>query len=361
MKKLLLASIVAAAFGLGCAEGSSSAPLHHEPIQNDPVDTGVVAETPKVVDANAIPFAFVIDPGGKPGFILPGAEDGWEKDGAHAKLLAEGAVFVAEREVDLAKLPASAKDQLGAKFDLYDARGLRCEAIVDGLSLVVRADPRWDLRQDWDGLLEDGKKTKTPKDEIAEEVWSMAPPTLVAHYAPVSGTCAGASFARSASLGAASVAASANADVATDARAIAFVRALPAYAEIQKSYEEWDTGSGPRASGAQWTADSLASTYVKAMRLDGESYAWVSMVAEGGCGDFNGSLGVLLREDPSAKGGFEIVEVRNAEMGLGAEPVALLGLGDGGPGLLFPEWVMRGKIGAYTTDSITVYSMDCPC
>lgn len=358
----LFFNVLGVASLVACADGALRASSTHEEVVAPATDPKLGEE--RTTNADELPFAFVVDADGTPYVVLSnlGGLDGEElaTDDAWAtsepELLAEGNVFVARRTVALDRLPVRARQLVGERLRLFDARGARCTAIVDELSLLVRADPRYEQRLDWEGELEGARHPKTPASQIAGELWTMSGSTLVAHVRSVEGACTGATWARSASLSLPHTAEATVADAALTRRALDVVRTFPSYATTQKAYET--DGEEPRA--ARWESASSVTTSVSSMiGAEGARYVWVAIAGGEGCGGFNGGVVALLREDPSAPFGLRVVH--GVDDGAAGAPRGVIDQGGGRPTLLFDAGALRFDGDGYRFDSIAVSSMDCPC
>lgn len=180
----------------------------------------------------------------------------------------------------------------------------------------------------------------------ANEVWERAgAPVLVAEVESAKG-CGAALWARDRSLAEPAVGFAGPADAALTARAIAAVRALPAYAEVQKRFVA--EVAAPRAK--HWEEHDGAAARVVLLSPPGASYVWVAMETNGGCGDFGGSLAVLLRDDGSTlRVVHEGTETEN-------DPVALIG--EAQPTVMFPDARLTPN-GDYEAVKITHFGCSC--
>ena len=341
----------------GCAD------LAHEPLRatRDEKVSAPPNETPAPpieAHADALELALVVDVAGEPLVVLPGEPDeSWSS--GEATLVTRGDLYVARREVALDQIPLEVQQRLGEKLALFDDHGRRCTAVVDGLTMIVRADPRMDTRDEWDGKGSSGATKKATPAEVATDVWSMNGPQLMAHVHAIEGTCAGATFARSRLLGEPIVVPATAADPTTMARALAFARTTPTFVDIQAGYAAEPKIPGDPPRPARWDASPYTAKNVVTMRVGQASYTWISIATEGGCGDFNARYGALLREDPAKSGGFVVVYA--APDGVMEQPRALVDFGDGAPTMMFENAVLRAEAGTYRYDSQTVWSMECPC
>lgn len=347
--------------GLACFLGAcnGSAGTHVTAVGNEEPPAAAATASDAGAAPHASPetvplsFAFVVDAGDPVVLVGDDGDEAWATSAP--RLVADGAVFAARRDVDLQKMPARYASMVGKAVRLDGPSGEVCEATVDGLALVVRADPRYEVRLDWKGEVEDDRHAPTPTSDIAEAVWAMSAPSVVAHVKPTSGSCAGATWAHGA--GASRVIAPAvDADPATRADALAYVSRLPSFVAAEKDYRT--TGEEPRAK--TWTAATYTTSATSVFLTSaGVRYVWVSLQANEGCGGFNAGIGVLLRRDPASPGGFRVVHEQ--EGGVLAPITALVDEGKGMPTLLFEGTALRAENEAYVIDSVEVPSQDCPC
>ena len=350
---LLFLALFAGPFG--CADASRE-PLRATRDEGAMGGEAPVALAPAHIDA--LGLALVVDVAGEPLVMLPAApEQTWST--GEPTLVARDEIYVARREAVLDEIPGPSRRQLGERLALFDDHGLRCEAVVDGLALIVRADPLVDTREEWEGKGSSGSTKKATPAEIAAEVWAMNAPELVAHVRPIRGTCGGATFARAAVLSEPTVVPAVAADPATTARAVELARTTEAFVDLQKQFVDQPAIAGEPPRAGSWDDDSHAVIEVVTMRVGYASYAWITIATDGGCGEFNARYGALLREDASASGGFVALEVPVG--GVFEHPRALVDFGDGAPTMMFESAMLHHEAGTYRYESRAVWSMECPC
>ncbi len=351
--------VVGMTLGVGCegAGGTHVRAVGDEAAIPSASASLAVPTTPhaELTHASTLPFAFVDGAGGELVVLLgQDGSDVWAS--GEPRLVEEGAIFVARRDIDMTKLPAQYAGFVGSKMILGGPSGDVCEATGDSLSMIVRADPRYETRQDWEGTVEGATHAPTPKAEIAQEVWGMETAYVVMHVKPLTGSCAGATWAHGASASSRSIAPAITADPVLTSDALAYVHKLPSFVAAEKEYRT--TGELPRAKS--WDLASYSTSTISAFTTSvGVRYVWVSMQSGEGCGGFNAGIGVLLRQDSASPGGFRVVHEQ--EGGVTHPITALLDEGAGMPTLLFDQAALRAENETYRFDSIEVYSHDCPC
>lgn len=227
--------------------------------------------------------------------------------------------------------PAPVASLAGRAVRLHGRDGVVCEGTLAPPQLLVRSE------------IDDPPAT-------AEGVWeSSGGITLVAELL-TRGRCEGAAFARDAAFDPPTVAHASDPDVGTRARALTFVRETPAYRSIATRFVT--EVAAPRA--AHWDEHQHASPTARLFRTNGARYVWISMHAGEGCGEFGGSLDVLLRDDGAS---FQVVLERDDSP---PHPVALLAE-DGSPTLLLPEARLRHERGEWVLDDAPIVRFGCGC
>jgi hypothetical protein len=317
-----------------------------------------VSTTEPVEMGAPIPFAFVVDVGGKLHVVLNDAPDESWADGAPAIVHEASSdrstvgrrseADVLARRVSLAQLPADYANASGRRVRLFDANGERCEATLGAPVLTQRMVPG-SIRShgDMDGT--DDVTTESP----AERTWKLGVGiVLTAEAVPVEGSCEGATWARSASLGDVEIASAEKADPKLAAQALSFARTLPLYAEIQERYAH--DVEGPRP--ARWEDHDSADNTVRVMTSPTGTFVWVSIRAGEGCGSFQGQMGTLLEATTSATGRRTFRAVSAGEH----ESSAIEGLVHASgepPTLLFED----AKIVSDTEESVAPAYYGCGC
>jgi hypothetical protein len=198
---------------------------------------------------------------------------------------------------------------LGRTIRLFGRDGAVCEGIVARLSLEGRVAARlWDESSDH-------------PEPTAEEAWELASSrgraAIVAEIdasgAPES--CQGAIWAQPSADAAPPIFAARPADEATGARALAALRALPRYAEIQGYYgtsddrgalatdrEEDDQEGSPTPDdeGSEWWDQIRGATTIwttPATAAGDGQLVIVDALVEGGCHGFSGQITAIFRDD----------------------------------------------------------------
>lgn len=310
--RLLLAVLVVA--GLGCRRPADD-------IEAAPELAPAVAAKP----SDGLLAASVVITAGDRRFVVldPKAPVGDEADLGPATFVENDVVATVVRaaSTSLAALRGHAVRLYG------DGGKATCDGILGAPMFLVRAD------------IESPAAT-------ANELWETAgAPVLVAEVERARG-CGAALWARDRGLAEPVVGFAERADAALTARAIAAVRALPAYAEVNKRFVA--EVAAPRAK--HWEEHDGAAARVVVLRPPGASYVWIALETNGGCGDFGGSLAVLLQDDGST--------LRVVHQGQETEsaPVALVGAAR--PTVIFPDARLTPD-GEYEAAKVTHYGCSC--
>lgn len=225
------------------------------------------------------------------------------------------------------EVPASIAALRGHRVRLYGDGAASCDGTLGAPMLLVRSE-------------------KESPHESADDLWNGAgAPTLVAEVEGAAG-CGAVQWARDRALSEPVVGSATVAEPGARERALSFVRALPAYAEVRKQF--LSDVHAPRSP--HWEEHEGASPSVVVLRAPGAKYVWVGLEAGAGCGEFAGALSVLLREQSS---GFEVVHARSESA---AVPVAVVGAPV--PTLMFPDARLRAD-GTY--EEVRVQHFGCSC
>jgi hypothetical protein len=236
------------------------------------------ATKPGTIDLDAFRrFAFVVD---DEVIVSMKADDVWaagppvlEKKGPDRDLLRS------RRLVDKTKLPPGVAGVVGTAVRLMDSRGVRCQASLG--ELLLRGRVYESLGDDPDG---------TPPDSAGQEgayAWKMSPHYLVARVVGDHKACAGATWARAASLPLPPIATAEPPSPELKSRALAALRALPESAAIQRDYAQWYPSEHPKHRGAppHWLQRPSKQPVIRLFRpASGPAFLSASaMVAEGDC------------------------------------------------------------------------------
>jgi hypothetical protein len=277
------------------------------------------------------------------------------------------------RSVNAAKLPADVAAWRGRRVALFGKAGRACEANVTSFSMLGRVTPhfgtiaRWDATGDFQGgqPLSEGEISQEAWDLTAGGIVGVSGRLLVAQLAPVSGSCDGALWGRAAE-GATQPAEAAprpapltpveatHADGPTRDRALAELRKLPAYAEVQKEYEQIRApGDAPR-----WEELRGVKTDVLVMATaPGASLVTVSVNAVAGCGDFGATMSAAweMRGD-------KLTLVKEAD-GQALAPLSAVDVdGDGRVEMILEDGILRSSGTRYDRwERILVPFLDCGC
>jgi len=282
-------------------------------------------------------------------------QDGWAD--TMPWLLTRGDVVMVARTVDARKLPPELAAYRGKRLQLHGKAGLACEADVTSFNFLGRVRPHFGTVALWDGKGE--PKTAPISDgEIARDAWELSGSggrMLVARVEPVKGSCDAALWARVAvaDKAAPELAEAAPADDATRDRALDALRKLPAYAELQKEFEQ--QGGKPEQ---RWEEHGGAKPVVLAAKHpSGVTLVTVSIRVGKGCDEFGATLSAVWEEKD---GKLELVrEPEGQELApFSAGDVD----GDGKLELIVEEGVLRTSGTRYDRwDQLQVPNLDCDC
>ncbi|PKN57441.1 MAG: hypothetical protein CVU56_10595 [Deltaproteobacteria bacterium HGW-Deltaproteobacteria-14] len=190
--------------------------------------------------------------------------------------------FLIERAAREESLPAAHAAWLGREVRLFDRRGERCVARVDGFAL------RSELIDDNERLWGDENPwNEAAPDRAAQDpdvTWGDGGQMLLATLTTLSGDCAGAIVAVPAARPAPTALAPAKVDAGLARRALAAFRALPAWDEAQAEYRDAIAAQGGREAKT-WDRYAGAKPVVKLFRgRDGREVALVTADSVDGCG-----------------------------------------------------------------------------
>jgi hypothetical protein len=221
-------------------------------------------------------FAFVID--GEV-VVRMNPDEEWATGPAKIeKNRADSLLVRARRPVDPKKLPPEVAQLAGTPVRLMDARGVRCEAKLGGFLLRSRA---------W-------------SDGAEEALWSTTGTFLVARIEGDRKACAGATWARAATLPTPPIATAETPSGSLKARAMAAFRALPESQAIQRRFATW-TARNDRNAAQSWFEGVKRHPTVRLINVKPAGPTLLSVSAavnEGGCEDgVSGSLWALWQVD----------------------------------------------------------------
>jgi hypothetical protein len=316
----------------------------------------------------AFHFAHVLHEGGLRLVLADSANEDWATGAA--ALISKDSPVVVRRPVAKSSLPSELAAVQGRRVTLLKAGEIVCEAKIVTLSVLARVEPYFGMRAEWEGAGEESKnKNKKPltDPEIADEAWSLAGASgraLVADLEPVGGaSCAGATWARDATVSPESMARASAPSASLERRALAAFRALPAYAELQDLQRSFRDPSEPAPKGP-WEEAEGAELTVSELKLRGGAgtWVWVSARNAGGCGEFHAELSALfeIRQGPF---GPELAVRYAGQEAPEAPPEAVIdSQGDGRVEILFPSARLRSMSPeSFSLEELAVPSYDCPC
>jgi hypothetical protein len=225
-------------------------------------------------------FAFVMD---DEVVVSMHPDEGWAT--GPAKLdsnEADPTLIRVRRQVDPKKLPPEIARLAGSPMRLMDARGVRCEAKLGGFLLRSRV---------WESEAEEA-----PPD------WSTTSNFLVAKVDGDRKACAGATWARSATLPAPAIATAEAPPANLRARALAAFRALPESRAIQRRFAAWSASQHYKGA-PPWFDQGEGSPTVRLINVKPTGPMLLSVSAainDGRCEDgVVGSLWALWQVDGS--------------------------------------------------------------
>jgi hypothetical protein len=223
-------------------------------------------------------FAFVID--GEV-VISMRPDEAWAVGTAKIdKNRADPFLIRVRRQVDPKKLPLEVAQLAGSAVRLMDARGVRCKAKLGGFLLRSRVVG---------GDLDEGPP-----------LWSETANFLVARVDGDRKACAGATWARSATLPTPAIATAETPTADLKARALAAFQSLPESRAIQRRFDTWYAGQHQK-NAAAWYAHGKRRPTVRLIGVKPAGPTLLSVSAainEGGCEDgVLGSLWALWQVD----------------------------------------------------------------
>jgi hypothetical protein len=347
---------------LSCASPSSIARMDARAAQlTAPSPAPATATERRDTPADApLSFAHVVHDGGLRILLEHSPDEAWAQGAP--KLLSKGSPVVVRRDVDATKLPQALTAAIGRKVDLMRAGEKVCEARVTGLSMIGRVEPHFGQRNDWDGI-DEPHRAPLSADEIAAEAWEMSDAgghAIAAELSSVTGEgCASATWARDHEASTPRVAKATPARPELHDRALAALRKLQSYAEIQGAYE----ASEPGRKGEAWEVGEGTDLSVYEMRFGGGAgaWVWVSARTRESCGTFYGEIAALweLREGPD---GAELALRYEEPAAPESEPEAAMAREGGGSiDVLFTGARLRQVASRYQLDAAIVPYLDCPC
>lgn len=345
---------------LGCASSTSIPRKDANTAQITPTPTAPATERQTTQPDAPLSFAHVVHDGGLRILLEQSPDEAWAQNAP--KLLSKGSPVVVRRDVDPSKLPQTLTAAVGRKVDLMRAGEKVCEATITGLSMIGRVEPHFGQRNDWDGI-DEPHRAPLSADEIADDAWKMSDAgghALAAELSDIKGNaCASATWARDHETSMPRVAKATPARPELHDRAIAALRKLQSYAEIQGAYET----SEPGRKGEAWEVSDGTDLTVSEMRFGGGegAWVWVSARTRESCGTFYGEIAALweLREGPD---GTELAIRYEEPAAPESDPEAAMArASDSAIDVLFTGARLRQVSSRYQLDAAIVPYLDCPC
>lgn len=324
----------------------------------------VAAQTPRAANApEAASSAVVVLHHDQPYVVLAGRVDpSWS---AGPVTLVSRVEPVITRRATSRALPATLAAWRRRAVTLHDGQSSRCTGRIGRLYVLNRVFPMSGTIEEWNGDTDhDGDVDGPPLDdaEVARRAFDLSPEAslLVGTLERTRGRCDGTRFALPArAAGPAVLAMEATPGADLRARALAYLRGLPQWAEHQR---EWEA-SGDAVPGGHWETDPDTVTDVRSF-LDASTGRRVVFVtvdsSPDGCGDmFVGRISALLEVRGDA-----LVPIGAASFDVPIRPWLLLDVAhDGELTLLVHDGRARlDAQGALVQDvTLEIPSLDCPC
>ena len=76
------------------------------------------------------------------------------------------------RSIETKLVPASERGLLGKRFELFDEKGVRCEATAEAFELLIDVVPHWGMVKVWEGG--EGSSTVATEGKRALDLWEMS-------------------------------------------------------------------------------------------------------------------------------------------------------------------------------------------
>ncbi len=356
-----IATFALALAAFGCSK--SETPARLPAVVSVPAAVAIATTTDK---ADASPsgidpaeLAHVVTSKGTTYVVLSAMPDHerWAK-GAPSLVSDDGPV-VTRREVDQAALPTSIARLVGRKMRLVGPKSEVCRGTLSAPTLMSRVEPHFGERSRWGGEEIDGVMTPAlTHEQVAQVAWDMTSDgkLLVSELVETNGDCQDARFARSSDLPMLETAEGRGASASTKTRAMAEMRKLAAYDQIERSYREWAQAEANKV----WTESTESIVTVSEYSFDGAKYVWLSASAGAACEGFSAQLSVFWKvtETNSKQVRFEVLHEGETDF----DPQMLVRFGtDKAPSLVGRESFMRSDSKGYSVEDLHVPYLDCPC
>lgn len=168
-------------------------------------------------------------------------------------------------------LPEGVRSLAGGTLRMITAGGGQCRARLGEFEIVGRVDVHFSTEQRWAGEDVDGNRVRrATRAEVAGDAWGVSRLVVAARYT-TEGACGDEIAARRESLAAPTVFTARAAEPAVAQRALARLRALPAWREVQEEYQRqpdaqrgrnWDEIEGGGAQAREWRAEGSTRRFV---------------------------------------------------------------------------------------------------
>lgn len=286
------------------------------------------------------------------------AQEDWGR-GPRRRSAGDPPVLEVVQDVDLERLPPTAKAWLGAPVQAVDAAGAVCATKVSALALRGHVIPHFSFARD-----DEGNDAGWPEAKLVEEGWALSAQGGRALVGVLDPPCPGSLWALRAGDPLPRVYSPKPPEGALRDAALKAFQRLPEYALIQRRYAEEQPGArGP------WHLDPTRHQLELRVfeRQAGSRVVLVSATAGEGCSSFTGVLTALFDVRPGAPPRLEHPAAIEAAL---VDPVSAFDLdGDGQLEILnvqagisrFRHLIYRQGAGLVAPQLLRLPDLECPC
>lgn len=187
-------------------------------------------------------------------------------------------------------LPESVRALAGATLRMITTGGGACRARLGAFEIVGRVDVHFSTEQRWAGEDVDGRRVRrATRADVAGDAWGASRRVIAARYT-TEGACGEEIAARRESLAAPVVFSARAAEPAVAQRALARLRAMPAWREVQDEYQRQSDAQ----RGRNWDEVEGAGAQVREWRAEGAARRFVTLEASVGGGGLCGAFGAAM-------------------------------------------------------------------